>query len=325
MSLLKNENIRYTDDVLEFIIPRYKAGKWDEIFEKFPNTSKQSIYKKMNRIGVKRDNFYWTETEVDILKKNYNSNCDIHELSKLLPNKTYDSITTKAQKLGLKTREYWSDDEVKILIENYPKVSVDEICKMLPNRTRGTIIMKANSLHILNSVKFHDNEIQFIKDNWMTTGDKEIAKTLNRSEGSIQNKRLELGFSRYDIKSPTYDLVTYLRGNNITWKQNSMKQCDYKCVLTGERFDVIHHIYSFNLIFDELIKTYNIPIYENISLYSTDELNFILSHFLEIQSKYPLGVCLTKELHNEFHNKYGYGNNSIEQWEEFKNTKITNN
>ena len=99
------EKIKYTDDVLNFIIPRYKAGKWDEIFEKFPNVKKQSLYAKMSRLGIKRDDFYWTEEEIDILKNNYNYDCDVHELSKLLPNKSYDSITTKARKLGLKTRE----------------------------------------------------------------------------------------------------------------------------------------------------------------------------------------------------------------------------
>ena len=184
--------------------------------------------------------------------------------------------------------------------------------------------MKANSLNILNAIKFQESEINFIKDNWMTMSDKEIGKALGRCEGGIQNKRLELGLSRYDIKSSSYDLITYLRGNNTLWKQDSMKNCNYKCVLTGDRFDDIHHIYGFNLIFEELVNTYNIPIYDNISLYSNDELDSILSHFLEIQSKYPLGVCLTKELHNKFHYKYGYGNNTIEQWEEFKNT-INNN
>ena len=46
MSLLKNESIRYTDDVLEFIIPRYKAGKWDEIFEKFPPIPVNNLFIK---------------------------------------------------------------------------------------------------------------------------------------------------------------------------------------------------------------------------------------------------------------------------------------
>lgn len=63
--------------------------------------------------------------------------------------------------------------------------------------------------------------------------------------------------------------------------------------------------------------------------YSDEELKDILITFREKQSKYPLGVCLSKEIHMLFHHNYGYGYNTPEQWEDFvsnyKNGKYIDN
>ena len=127
------------------------------------------------------------------------------------------------------------------------------------------------------------------------------------------------------------DLSEYVRRNNLEWKTESMKNCEYKCVLTGERFDDIHHIYGLNLILNETMYNLNIEVKENMDDYTSEELRKILDTFRNIQSTYPLGVCLSKPVHSLFHSIYGYGDNTQEQWNEFvkdfkkgKFTKILN-
>lgn len=57
--------------------------------------------------------------------------------------------------------------------------------------------------------------------------------------------------------------------------------------------------------------------------YTTEEINSLTEKCLELHNKYGLGVCLSKEEHDRFHSIYGYGNNTQDEYEEYKNMRIT--
>jgi hypothetical protein len=95
--------------------------------------------------------------------------------------------------------------------------------------------------------------------------------------------------------------------------------------VTGERFDEIHHLVSLNTILESVYAGLGIDreTFDINQIGEQDREKFMQCVYEE-QSKYPLGVCLRKDIHCQFHNQYGYGDNTIEQFKEFLHTNYPN-
>lgn len=280
---------KYTDEDIEFLKIYYPVGNWDKIFERFPNLSKQAIFSKMSKLKIP-----------------YNKN---------FKNKDKENYKAKKQK--------WNEEEIKIIKDNYSIHDIDYMQTLLPSRSKNAIILMANRLGILSFNKINATwtreEEQYIIDNWELEPDKIMAIKLNRPQRSVQWKRLELELYRRDMNSNTYTTLSkYLRGQNQKWKNDSMKNCNYKCVLTGSKNFEIHHLYGVSNIIEDIFIQNDILYKESLSDYTDEELSFILDKFLEIQGKYPLGECVDKKLHVLFHSLYGQYYNTPEQWYRFK-------
>lgn len=323
LGIYVNKNYHFTDEDLEFLKKYYPLRDWDSINSRFPDIPRSSIHTKMSKLGVRLSDYFWNEKDVKLLKENYSKSYgNIKELIRLFDDRhSYNSILAKANSLGLKSREFWKDSEIIIMNENYSTHTVDEMMRLLPNRNRNSIINKAVNLGLKNKIiletEFTEYERNYVKENYQNMTDKEISMQINRSEQSINSYRFRNNLIKKYEKSSYLDLSEYVRRNNSEWKKESMKKCNYKCVLSGKRFDDIHHIYGLNLILNETLEILNMVLKNDINDYSQKELKDILNTFRKIQNKYPLGVCLTKDIHKKFHNIYGYGNNTKEQWDKF--------
>lgn len=104
------------------------------------------------------------------------------------------------------------------------------------------------------------------------------------------------------------------------WITDSFKSSNWQCYLSGSKGKlVIHHLYPFHKIFDEVFESTGLPIKQNIGEYSEDELDALNQTCLQLHYKYGLGVCIRKDLHTLFHSRNLYGSKYFtpEQFEEF--------
>jgi len=279
---------KYTDEDIEFLKIYYPIGDWDMIHSKFPNLSNTAIYRKMQKLGIK---------------------------SKNLHVKTFNNSST---------RKKWTEEEIQVVVANYNKLPLEDIMKILPNRSKDSIIGLAKRYNLVSYGSIHnkwsDYEIKYVIDNWELQPDKIIADKIGRTFRAVKAKREELGLYRQDMNGNSYPTLSkYLRGQNQQWKKDSMKNCNYQCVLTKSKDFEIHHLYGVSNIISDILNIYTEYKDKDFSDYTEEDLSFILEKFIEEQSKYPLGECVDKNLHVLFHSMYGQYYNTPEQWYQFKN------
>lgn len=131
------------------------------------------------------------------------------------------------------------------------------------------------------------------------------------------------GENHWNWKGGVSSLYDILRTTISEWKAQSMQKCEYKCAVTGCKDFDIHHLYGFDLIIQETLEElgYTLDKYLNIQKMSQKDLESVKELFLVIHARQPLGVCLQKDVHREFHSKYGTGGNTPEQFYEFMKLK----
>lgn len=132
---------------------------------------------------------YWTQQEIDFLKENY-GRIPAKEIAERL-NKTYSSITSKANKLRICFNDDYTDKEIEILKKYYNKISLSLLVKKLKGRTKKSIKDKASKLKITKRKimkKWTEDEIDFLKKNYGKKLAKDIGKRINRNPKSIRDK-----------------------------------------------------------------------------------------------------------------------------------------
>ena len=151
--------------------------------------SVSEVNKKARELGIelifKRP--VWKKWKVKFLKENINV-LSLSQIQKELE-VNYYQIMDKLDELGIEyDNNFWSEEEVNILVGLSSKVYIREIAKIL-NRTEGAIITKANRLgldYVTLKKVYTDEELQYIKDNWGIIAVTDMARNLGVSRYMIQ-------------------------------------------------------------------------------------------------------------------------------------------
>ena len=93
------------------------------------------------------------------------------------------------------------------------------------------------------------------------------------------------------------------------WVRKSFEEHDYTCYITKEKGQEmqIHHLTPFKEVVEKalVLTGFEYRASYNIKDFTEEELDKIISAFLEL-SMDDLGIPIKKELHIEFHKRFGY-------------------
>ncbi|MBO2536300.1 hypothetical protein [Rummeliibacillus suwonensis] len=172
---------------------------------------------------------------------------------------------------------------------------------------------KNTMTHIKIKCKKH-NEVFSITPNNFKSGYNGCTQCNSEKQSKVTKKMVE----QYDLSgsnSPCWNgltpLKTYLRSQLNEWKQHSMQHYNYTCQITGKSFDVIHHTTAFSYIVQKTMSLLGYPIYEEVGMYTGEQLDNITNVCLWLHDWYGYGIPLTNEEHDLYHSSEYAGMTNI--------------
>ena len=179
---------------IRYIVEMYKVltGKDRNKFE-FNDSDFQLLQSYMTSVVNDENSRYWTEAEVDYLKKNYCGYGTGSKCAKYL-NKPINLVNEKARLLGLsKNYPDWTEAEIEILYKYYP-IEGDKVYLRIPLHSKDACRGKAKQLKIRTKNHYWTpDEISILKLNFPLVGPTGCSKLLNRNKTECKHKADRLG------------------------------------------------------------------------------------------------------------------------------------
>lgn len=242
----------------------------------------------------------WSNEELRLLEENYKNYTNKELQTQFFPNRSTRSIESKANALGFsgKTQE---------ALERSRAYQSDKVSESLT----GRVITNEWKQKISDSKK----EYYKTHDGWWKGKERSEEQRKLISEcrkgqwaGDKNPRHIDplTGERNGRWKGGILDTYLELRSEIKEWQNYSMEFCNYHCVITGGKFDNIHHIFPFRDIVDKCFSNTGIQVLEKSGDYSAEEFEILRNELIRLHNIYGYGACLNKDIHKLFHDVYGY-------------------
>ena len=203
------------------------------------------------------------------------------------------------------------------------------------NREKASNIMRDMVKEKWKDEEFRQMHSDMLKEQWKNEEYRQMQSNKMKEQWKNEeyrqkqsNKMIEQWqdeeFRKMHYKGGITPISIYLRSLPIVkeWRKNTYTRENNKCQLTGKHVhggnSDVHHLYGFNMIVLEAHELHNIQIHEIVSEYTQEELYKLEQYIEKWHKDTSNAVLLSEEVHSLFHSIYKYGNNTPEQFEEFK-------
>ena len=218
-----------------------------------------------------------------------------------------------------KTKEKWQNEEFKQMKSYKMKEQWQD---------KEFRQMQSEKMKELNKEMWKDEERRQMKTDEMRELSKEMWQNeeFRQMQSEKSSKRMKEMWKdeemkwKLNYKGGITPISIYLRNLNEQWCNNCKQQVKYTCELTGKVGYKLntHHLKAFNTIVLEAHELHNVEIHEIVGDYTEEELYKLEEYVASWHKDNSNAVVLCDEVHTLFHSLYGYGNNTKEQFEEFK-------
>lgn len=254
----------------------------------------------------------WTDEEITLLLDNY-ANCTGKELQeKFFPNRSIHAIECAGEKYKIEKND---------VAKTKANKSRSEACRIA---FTGRPLSEEAKLKL--SIKAKERFAQFGAPTkglkWSEESRKRLSETkkaVGKWKGDTNPRHANplCGEDNPNWKGGATSLYQELRSDTRDWFVESGKLSDFKCIVSGERLDNVHHLTPFRDIVNEVFNVLNLDYRKSIADYSVEEEESIRSLLKELHLQYGLGVGLNKDVHKLFHDNYGYFNSTKDDFKSF--------